>query len=402
MEENQLFAEKYKPRTLEQLLNQKKAVEKFTSWLKRYIKGETRKIAILSGPSGVGKSILPEIIASQLGLEVVQINPLRISSLDELAETIKNASTMHGLFSPRRGRIIVIDSAENLTEIGSRAVSTVASILGGSKHPIVVITNNAYQPNLRPLRQMGEVITFKRIPWRTIFKFLKEVAEKESLKIPQMTLKEIAVNAKGDVRAALNDLQSLVGAEEVSLYGRQRDTEIDIFTALREVFSAINMKNAHTAIENLPVDYNLFMRWMAENLHLIYTDPKSLAKAFDRLSTADLYARRAAKTGNWSLLRYFFDLLASTGLVSGGKRRGFIPFSFPSYLKKGALHRDKRAEMKNILVKIATKCHVSRRKAYTEYLPLIRIMMQSEQLRKEISRFLELERDEEKRLIGKR
>ncbi len=392
-----LFIEKYKPKSLSEYLDQKEATEKFYTWLKKFIKGETSKPALLFGPSGSGKTLLVELEAKELGFELVKIDPVSISSFEELCRALSSTLTSTSLFGSQ-GKIILIDEVEGLRSLFPRFISFLIHVIEKSKYPIVLIANNAYALGLRDIRLKSETIKFRRIPKPTILHYLKRVVQLEGGHVDNKILNAIAENAKGDVRAALNDLQSIL------LYKTQihaRDIKIDVFAAINKLLRAKSFEEGLRVFEELEIDYPLLFQWVAENLPLIYNEPRGLVMAYEKLSKADIFLGRIKKEGNWSLLKYFFDLMFGTvAFVSVGKRKKFIPFKFPTYLKKISSSRKDRGEEKELVAKISSKCHVSSKKVISEYLPFIKLLVQKQsKYRKEVINYLSLGRDEVKKLI---
>ncbi len=371
---DELWTEKYKPRKLNEFIDQKKALEKFKVWLKKYIKGETRKAALLYGPSGTGKTTLVEVIANELGLEIVVIDQARIKDAGMLKEKLENTTKLGNLFSTK-GRIVLIDEIESLYNLGAGVVNFIAKTINNSRYPIVLTTNDAYSPKLRVFREKCEMIPFKRLSKTSVLTILKRVVQLEKLKIDANLLKRISLNSNGDLRAALNDLQSLNEFKGEAARIDQRNIELDVFRAISKIIYSKKFIDALSAIEGADINYELMFRWLVENIDQVYSKPRELAEAMDKFSKADMYLGRIVKTGNWSLLKYVFDLMVGgSSFVNIEKPRKFIFYRFPSFIRKMSSQRGTREMEKNILLKVSRKCHVSSKKAYKEYLPFIKLI----------------------------
>jgi len=130
----------------------------------------------------------------------------------------------------------------------------------------------------------------------------------------------IAQNSKGDVRSAINDLQSL--SEEnhtltlqdtMMLSSRNKDISMD--DTLKAFFTVPSIAEASRLLSYSSVDYDDFLLSVSDNLPKRYTDPAELAKAFDFVSQADVFRGRIG-IENWHLLRYFFNELARASAVN--------------------------------------------------------------------------------------
>ena len=222
----------------------------------------------------------------------------------------------------------------------------------------------------------------KKVGKVSIRKLLEHIAKAEKLAISEEKIQTIAENAGGDVRAALNDLQSLAPAT--------RTHEKDIFQIVRGILKAETYADAKQAIRG-DIDYDFLKLWVDENIPNEYTRPEDVAAAYDSLSKADVFDGRIRKT-HWKLLKYSIDLsTAGVALAKKGVYRHFTKYSFPSYLRNMARTRERRAMLKSIGRKIGARVHVGGKEALV-YLPLIK--QHGKKHAAEIMDFYELDEDE--------
>ena len=83
------------------------------------------------------------------------------------------------------------------------------SLIDMTSYPIIITANDAWDRKLSPLRQKCEMIQLKEIDYQTIKQLLFEILRKEKMFIKNDILTSIAIKAKGDIRAAINDLQAI-------------------------------------------------------------------------------------------------------------------------------------------------------------------------------------------------
>ena len=103
-----MLVDKYKPKTLDEVIGQTIVVKKVLNWLDEWEPGEA---LMLYGPTGIGKGIIVELIAKEKKLNLVEVNASDnrdASSIKKLIPATKNSSLMGG-------RIILIDEADNLS-----------------------------------------------------------------------------------------------------------------------------------------------------------------------------------------------------------------------------------------------------------------------------------------------
>ena len=73
----QLWVEKYKPKRLEEVTGQNKAVESIGGWLGKWKPG---KGLLITGQTGIGKSLIPEVICFERGWQLIHVNANDVSS----------------------------------------------------------------------------------------------------------------------------------------------------------------------------------------------------------------------------------------------------------------------------------------------------------------------------------
>ena len=101
------------------------------------------------------------------------------------------------------------------------------------------------------------------------------ILRKENLFLDNKIVTAIAVKAKGDLRAAINDLQTASKTKEPSEVFDERNKETDIFNVLRmifkgkptndvsQVFDSVNMSTDEIILwleENIPAEYQAFLQ----------------------------------------------------------------------------------------------------------------------------------------------
>ena len=105
------------------------------------------------------------------------------------------------------------------------------------------------------------------------------------------TLELIAKKVRGDVRASLNDLQTVIDLGEQSFnLEDEREKEEDIFNSLKKIFQKPMDKNTISIFNNSNLDLNEISLWLEENIPIAYKG-QALEKAQYYLSKADIYMR---------------------------------------------------------------------------------------------------------------
>ncbi len=227
------WTEKYRPKSLDEILGNERAITALRNWANMWKNGEIpkRRAVILSGKPGTGKTSSALALANDFGWIIIKLN----ASDARNAETIKKVATSgavnetfddFGRFIPssRGGRkLIVLDEADNLYErIEKTKTARDFSDKGGKKaivdtikitnQPIILIVNDYYsliKGSGAVLKQICTVIPYYEVSSIQILELLKNICKKENILADLKLLQTIADRCKGDVRSAVNDLQSI-------------------------------------------------------------------------------------------------------------------------------------------------------------------------------------------------
>ncbi len=372
---------KYRPKKIEEVVNQKNAKEKFVEWLESWLKGRpSKKAALLYGPAGCGKTSLVEAAAKEYGLELVEMNASDFRRRQDIERIAKVAATMRSLFS--KGKIILLDEVDGISgKADFGAVDAILYLLEVTRYPVVMTANDPWSQSLRPLRDASLMISFKRLTEREVLIVLKRICGYEKLECEEEALKEIAKRSEGDLRSAINDLQGVAeGYGKVTLslvktLTTYRDREYAPYEALHKMFNARYIFQAKSAITSTNIDYDTMALWINEHIPTYYNDPEEIMRAYEALSRADVYRGRIVKTGSWDLLSYVFDMMGP-GVAFARKTYKFRwkAYRSPARLQLLAKTKKSREVLNRIASIIAKRLLVSRATAKSEIVPFLRII----------------------------
>ncbi|KAL7949898.1 hypothetical protein V8C42DRAFT_308925 [Trichoderma barbatum] len=198
-----------------------------------------RKILMLTGPPGLGKTTLAHVCAKQAGYEVIEVNASDDRSRDVVknrirtslgTESVKNVSNQKALNGPQKvakPACVVVDEVDgvvtgsgasgeggfikaliDLVLIDQKNSSGVTKTYDGKKkkgddfrlmRPLILICNDVYHPSLRPLRQsnLAEIIHVGRPTLDTVVGRLKTVFEKEGIPCDKDAARKLCETAWG-------------------------------------------------------------------------------------------------------------------------------------------------------------------------------------------------------------
>ncbi len=370
------WTQKYKPKNLKEFINQKEALDIFLKWIKEWKQG---KALIFYGPSGTGKTALIQAYAQEKNLEFIEMNASDFRSATKIQQILGQSMLQTPLF--KKGKMFLIDEIDGIAgreDFGG--VGAVIKIVKESRFPIILTANNPYDTRLRSLRQHCQLLQFRKIPIIDIEKRLKKICAEEKIKTDEEVLRQLAKISKGDLRAAINDLESIAqGKNRISLKDLEilgyREKEVSIFDTLKVIFKTQTALAAKLAIGNVDKDPDEIFWWIENNIANEYENPEEIAKAFDMLSKADLFRRRVASRQNWRLKGYMIDLMTA-GVAKSKKEmyRKFTKYRYPSKLIVLGRTKFERKEEKEKLLEFSKQLHCSTRKIRKEFLPFFKII----------------------------
>lgn len=365
-----MFSNKYKPQKLNDLFIDKEILLK----LKRLIL--ERKAVIINGPTGCGKTSIAYALARDLNYEVLDLNASDQRNKKSLELILGPGSKEGSLFS--KGRLILIDDVEALSGTKDRGgLPTLISFIMESKWPIVITTSNIHDFKFSKLKSRCSLVELGKVKTNYIFGLLKGICEKEEIMYDPLILQELAERSDGDLRGAMNDLQSLSLNKQLDSLEHldKREREQNILEALKNIFKLKEINKVINSFNDANVNLDEAVLWLDENLPKEYTENEDLSKAYESLSKSDIFNGRIRKWQYWRFLVYRNFFL--TAGISLAKSKEYLSYS--SYKRSGRLLKLFWAKQKNmkksaIAKKIGEKTHCSKRRALKDTLPYLQIV----------------------------
>ncbi len=396
---NVIWIKKYVPKKLSEMESQLEAVASMKVFAENFRK-QKKKALLLYGPTGNGKTSSVYALANELNYEIIEINASDFRNEAVINSVIGSAAKQQSLFF--KSKIILIDEIDGLSGNQDRGgVSAISKLLEETSFPIIMTSNDPWDKKFNALRKASTLIQFKMLSQSSIFNVIKKICEAEKIQYDETALKSLARRSGGDLRGAINDLQTLsqasrklTSAELETLSDRER--EVSILNALALIFKTTDPKIALGATEYTAEDTDDFFLWIAENLPKEYTKPQDLAKAYDALSRADVFRGRIRRWQHWRFLSYINDYLtAGVALAKDEKYSRFVQYTPTGRILKLWIANQKNAKKKAIAEKISEKTHSSSKEILRSTLPyLARIFKSSRKMSEEIAEEFRLDKDE--------
>ena len=383
---------KYRPSKLDEIKGQQSAILQIKNFLNKFEK-QKKKALLLHGPPGCGKTAAVCAVAEENDYELLEINASDKRSKQAIEEILGNYLKQQSLFFKKK--IILIDEIDGLSGREDRGgPSAIAALIKKSSFPIFLTANDAWQQKLKPLRTASTLVQFDPLNIDVAVSVLENVCKKEKIKFDESALRSLARKADGDLRGALNDLETLSryskklekgNIEEVA----EREKKESILKALVKVFKNSDINIARTAFNNINEDLDECILWVDENLPKEYTI-EDLDRAYNMLSKADVYRGRIRRWQHWRFLVYINDLI-SAGIASAKDEhyKQFISYKRSNRILQIWIAKQRWAKKKAIAEKLAKKTHTSTKVAIQNIPYLGKVLMQPD-----IAKELDLEEDE--------
>ena len=210
MAENRPWVEKYRPRVLGDVVNQKGIVKR----LKQFITDESKSMPhlIFSGPAGTGKTtcalaMVRELYGRQMAPNVthLELNASDARGIDVIRTYIKDfAKARPPINVPFK--ILILDEADNMTAPAQQALRRTMEKY--TKNCRMILICNYSNKIIPPIQSRCVVFRFSSLNNEDVKERIKRIAKLEKVNITPDGLNALADVSSGDCRRAINYLQS--------------------------------------------------------------------------------------------------------------------------------------------------------------------------------------------------
>ena len=378
-----MWTEKYRPESLEEMVGNEEARGKFMAWVKKWRPGV--KAALLVGPPGTGKTTTVHLVAEKMGLQLVELNASDARTKEKLTKKVGEAIASTSLFGGTS--LIFLDEVDGLAgRADYGAIDFIKDAVKRSESPVVMAANDPDSDEVRKLGSATTRIEFRRPAHAEVERRLRSIAQKERAVETEEEISKIAEAANGDLRAAINFLQSGIPA--------RKDEELTASESINGFFNATEEKSALRALRAYPGQPREKLRdiFVAVSRSRVHEERK--AGALEALSKADVLLGEMMRGKDWRLLRYLDPMLASElwhALGDGGPRYTLDAVPWPLQLR---IWNDSR-KLKDIAALVGRRVGISQKGSLVEDMPYLLLLCADKRFREELVRSLGLEENYE-------
>lgn len=207
------WTEKYRPKFLKDIIGQ----EKITERMKAYVKERELPHLLFAGPAGTGKTTTALCLAREFFGENFREGFLELNASDErgidvVRGKIKEfARTMPIIMD---FKIVFLDEADALTPDAQQALRRTMEQY--TKTCRFILSCNYSSKIIDPIQSRCAIFRFKKIPRTAIKEHLKKILDLEKVRYTDDGINAITEISEGDIRKAINILQSASVIGEVN------------------------------------------------------------------------------------------------------------------------------------------------------------------------------------------
>lgn len=371
------FCEKYTPITLNMIIGNRNQIDRLINFGAEVQSGKKQRPLLIYGPTGTGKTAAAHAFAYSNGFEIIEFDASDYRDAETLQKRLLPATTSRNLFG---SKVIVI--FDEIDEISARFDKGIEGILTKlfkeSKSPVILTANDYWSRSLVFLREYVERVEFKKPSANEVVSLMNSILLKEGISMDKATVDIIANRANGDVRAALNDLEAMVGANpELLEHLGMRDRKVETFAVLDKIFTSKRLASRNAALAS-GIDKDMLLKWVDQNIPVRYLSKKDVANAYSVLALASRFNNNATRTNYYGYLRYSNDLMSGgVSLQNTGYISTINPYLFPSVIRYLSTTKAERQHIKEIAGKLSQIFHVNKKEIVNGYMPLLKLMMES-------------------------
>jgi replication factor C subunit 2/4 len=207
--ENHLpWVEKYRPILLNDIVGNEETINR----LKVFAEDGNLPNLIISGPPGTGKTTSILCLARQLlGVSVYKEAVLEMNaSNDRGIEVVRNRIKMFAqkkvTLEKGKHKIIILDEADSMTDGAQQSLRRIMEIYSSTTRFCLACNNS--EKIIEPIQSRCAILRYSKLSDKQILKRLLEICELEKLSFTDDGLEAIIFTAQGDMRQAINNLQS--------------------------------------------------------------------------------------------------------------------------------------------------------------------------------------------------
>ncbi len=206
MGQDDIWTEKYRPSTFDEMVGQQDIVKR----VKSLVNAMNIPHLLFAGPAGIGKSTLALIVVKELFKDKWKENYLELNASDErgidvVRQKVKDFARTKALGNVPF-KVIFLDEADALTREAQQALRrTMENYTNTCRF---IMSCNYSSKILDPIQSRCVVFRFKLLEKKDVAEVIRKISAKENIQIDEEGISAIYEMGEGDCRRAINLLQA--------------------------------------------------------------------------------------------------------------------------------------------------------------------------------------------------
>ena len=201
------WVEKYRPTKLHEITGNEETIKRLQVF------GEQGNVPniIIAGPPGIGKTtsilcLARQLLGASYKEAVLELNASNDRGIDVVRNKIKMFAQQKVTLPRGRHKIIILDEADSMTSGAQQALRRTMELF--SKSTRFALACNQSDKIIEAIQSRCAVLRYTKLTDAQVLERLLDICEKENVVKTDDGLEAIVFTAQGDMRQAINNLQS--------------------------------------------------------------------------------------------------------------------------------------------------------------------------------------------------
>ena len=221
-----MLSQRYKPTDINGIVGNKNNINAIQHWILNIENNlkNTKKCLLVSGNTGIGKTLSVELILKSLKYNIVELNSDDERDKEYIKSNIKPMlQVVKTVFGKKNA--LVVNDLDCLSDHGF--ISALIDCIKDTKIPIICTCNDRYNQAFKTFATYCEDIKFRNPSTNDIYNFINPIYKKEKIIISEVNARILIENSNNDIRNTLNNLQLYNHKSEIK--SDKDSTQIGIF-----------------------------------------------------------------------------------------------------------------------------------------------------------------------------